>query len=158
MNVLKALGVEEKLIKVGSICRTYRLCNQHGEVLPALVRPYTLLATAVEQAGSVVKYDHRLNDIVHTSDSVTATFENGISTTGSFLVGAGYSLPYTPGAVPPDYISNLPWIHGFWRTGYDVFSYRRAAGENISSRRCHDAHYWAGWTLGYLSGMIAESF
>ena len=126
VNVLAALGLGNAMIEAGTVCRTYRFCNHYGDVLAEIdlmgkerygadsitctrQSLHTVLANALEAAGVLVEYGHRLKDAVQTPSGVTVTFENGASATGSVLVGADGIHSRTrgilfPSALPPVYL------------------------------------------------------
>ena len=104
-NVLRALGLHTALAESGAVCRTFRLCNHHGQTLmeiPLKGRERygvdaitcsrhalrTVLLNALTTEGVRVEYHKRLTSLHQTEAAVTASFEDGTVAVGQVLVGA----------------------------------------------------------------------
>jgi 2-polyprenyl-6-methoxyphenol hydroxylase-like FAD-dependent oxidoreductase len=106
MNVLKEIGVAERIVKSGALAAEMCFRNDHGRFLArirngrtekcgqpavAIARSilHQILVDEVEQQGIRVEYQKRLKNITETnSKRVIAQFEDGTTAEGDFLIGA----------------------------------------------------------------------
>jgi 2-polyprenyl-6-methoxyphenol hydroxylase-like FAD-dependent oxidoreductase len=101
LRVLAELGLAEALLRQGSPSGDMAFRNHRGRDI-GLVRTakagtavnigrsnvHRVLRDATEQAGIVVRYGKRLRDVSVAGREVVATFEDGTTEIGDFLVGA----------------------------------------------------------------------
>jgi 2-polyprenyl-6-methoxyphenol hydroxylase-like FAD-dependent oxidoreductase len=101
LRVLADLGLDEALLAEGHACADMAFRNHHGRLI-GVVRTaqsgravnvmravvHRVLRDEVERQGIVVRYEKRLVGINEVGSEVVATFEDGSTEVGDFLVGA----------------------------------------------------------------------
>lgn len=105
MNVLKELGIADRLIEQGAIASKICFHNHRGKMLacipngnpekygqPTIMIPratfHRILLEEVERQDIQVNYQKRLKQITETDGKPIAQFEDGTTAEGDFLVGA----------------------------------------------------------------------
>jgi 2-polyprenyl-6-methoxyphenol hydroxylase-like FAD-dependent oxidoreductase len=105
MNILKELGMADRLIEQGAIASKICFHNHRGKMLacipngnpekygqPTIMIPratfHRILLEEVERQGIQVNYQKRLKQITETDGKPIAQFEDGTTAEGDFLVGA----------------------------------------------------------------------
>ena len=140
MSILKELGVDEEIRRLGIEMVTLRMMNSRGKLLGAVgtksgePQGYTLkrhelhrvLREAAMRLGIKIEFGKRLKafTIDPAAHSVTALFEDGSSATGDFVVGCDGIHSQTrkwilPDAPPPRY-TGLISFGGYLRNGFGI--------------------------------------
>lgn len=101
MHVLAALGLADALLEQGSLSGDMAFRNHQGREIGVVRTSHTgpavnvgrsvvhrILRDAMERAGIAVHYEKRLASLAITRGEVNASFEDGSTAAGDFLVGA----------------------------------------------------------------------